>query len=227
MNANNLSGQERIERRAAYEQFRMVVCRNGYVNIVNQSHNDDSNHTYSVEVTEDGAVSCSCPHYQQRGQTCKHMVAVTDRPLTLSSAQAAQSTYDGRMLADGGSTTTDDESRSEPTCDELTADPSNGGGPAKQQQTQTCDECDDVEHGPGGLIDVSDDDWNEYDRLCSVCLIEVGGPGDSSEDTDDSDTDSRGVVDVGRCRCGNTVTGDDVYCSERCRERGEIDTTPL
>ena len=200
MNANNLSGQERIERRAAYEQFRMVVCRNGYVNIVNQSHNDDSNHTYSVEVTGDGAVSCSCPHYQQRGQTCKHMVAVTDRPLTLSSAQAAQSTYDSRVLADGGSTTTDDESRSEPTCDE----------------------CGNTEPVVSELTDVSDNDWNEYEKLCSECVIEVGGPDRSS-----NGDDSHGVVDVGHCRCGNTVTGNDDYCSERCREKGEIDTTPL
>nr|WP_241431220.1 SWIM zinc finger family protein [Halococcus thailandensis] len=178
----------------------MVVCRNGYVNIVNQSHNDDSNHTYSVEVTDDGAVSCSCPHYQQWGQTCKHMVAVTDRPLTLSSAQAAQSTHNSRMFTDGGSVATEGQNDPE----------------------SSCEECGDTEPVFTELTDVSDNDWNEYDKLCSECVIEVGGPDRSS-----NGDDSHGVVDVGRCRCGNTVTGDDEYCSERCRERGEIDTASL
>jgi hypothetical protein len=200
MNANNLSSQERIERRAAYEQFRMVVCANGYVNIVNQSHNDDTNHTYSVEVTGNGAVSCSCPHHQQRNATCKHMVAITDRPLIISSAQALNQSHQS-VATDGGGVATEDESASEPVCDE----------------------CDDTEHGPGGLIDVSDSDWHEYDRLCSVCVIDVGGPDDSPED----DNDSQGVVDVGHCRCGNYVYGDDEYCSEQCEKNGPINTAPL
>jgi len=105
MSKNETSGQESgesiDEKRAQYERMQFTVCENGYVNVCNQSHNDDSDHTYSVEVSERGATGCSCPHYQHRSPEggCKHMIAVENSPITLSSASAASTT---RIATDGG-----------------------------------------------------------------------------------------------------------------------------
>jgi hypothetical protein len=207
MNANNLSSQERIERRAAYEQFRMVVCANGYVNIVNQSHNDDTNHTYSVEVTEDGALSCSCPHHQQRNATCKHMVAVTDRPLILSSAQALNQSHQS-VATDGGSTVEDESTGSEelPEITHHVESPEVGGQPYAR-----CEGC--------GVESVEDSHGE------TSILHDDGCP--HADGTDEDGEDSHGVVDVGRCRCGNYVYGNEEYCSERCEKKGPINTAPL
>jgi hypothetical protein len=104
MNTNETRGQETSEsvdeQRAQWERFSMTVCENGYVNVCNQSHNDDSDHTYSVEVSERGATGCSCPHYQHRSPEggCKHMIAVEQSPIVLSSASAASQV----VTTDGG-----------------------------------------------------------------------------------------------------------------------------
>jgi DUF1680 family protein len=102
MNTNETSGQESSEsideKRAQYERMQFTVCENGYVNVCNQSHNDDSDHTYSVEVNDGEATGCSCPHAIHRGAHCKHQVAVENSPIVLSSAQAASHV----VMTDGG-----------------------------------------------------------------------------------------------------------------------------
>jgi hypothetical protein len=106
MNTNETRGQETSESidelRAEWERMQFTVCENGYVNVCNQSHNDDSDHTYPVEVSERGATGCSCPHYQHRSPEggCKHMIAVENSPITLSSASAASETRE--VMTDGG-----------------------------------------------------------------------------------------------------------------------------
>jgi len=99
------------EKRAEWEEFQFTVCPEvGYVNVANRSHNDDSNHTYSVEVNDGEAVDCSCPHHVHRGATCKHMIAVSNSLIVLSSASAAGAT--GEVVTDGGR-----------KCDHITDDP--------------------------------------------------------------------------------------------------------
>jgi len=106
MSKNETSGQESSEsideKRAQYERMQFTVCPNGYVNVCNQSHNDDGNHTYSVEVSERSATGCSCPHYQHRSPEggCKHMIAVEQSPIVVSSASAASETRE--VMTDGG-----------------------------------------------------------------------------------------------------------------------------
>jgi hypothetical protein len=116
MNANEPSGQESSEsideRRAEWERFSMTVCPNGYVNVCNRSHNDDGNHTYSVEVTDGEATGCSCPHAIHRGAHCKHQVAVENSPIVLSSATATGATRE--VATDGGR-----------ECHHITDDPEN------------------------------------------------------------------------------------------------------
>ena len=81
------------ERRAQWERMSMAVCPNGVVNVRNDSHGSESSkHIYSVSVENGAAVGCSCPHATHRGAHCKHQVAVEQRPIVLTSANAAAST---------------------------------------------------------------------------------------------------------------------------------------
>jgi hypothetical protein len=90
------------EKRAQYERMAFTVCRNGVVNVRNDSYGDDSGaHIYSVEVADGAAVGCSCPHAVHRGAHCKHQVAVENRPLVVSSASAAGATS-APVATDGG-----------------------------------------------------------------------------------------------------------------------------
>ena len=117
------SGESIDEKRAQYERMQFTVCANGYVNVCNESHNDDTNHTYSVEVTDGEAVDCSCPHHVHRGVTCKHMIAVSNSPIVLSSASATGATRE--VVTDGGETITDDDGDERPAQSEK---PDMGGG---------------------------------------------------------------------------------------------------
>ena len=105
MNTNEASGQESSEsvdeKRAQYERMQFTVCENGYVNVCNQSHNDDKNHTYSVEVTDGEATGCSCPHAVHRGAHCKHQIAVENSPIVVSTASATTAP----VATDGGEDT--------------------------------------------------------------------------------------------------------------------------
>ena len=80
-----------IEKRAQYERFSMVVCRNGVVNVRNDSYGYDSGrHIYSVNVVEG---TCSCPHATYRNARCKHQQAVENSPIVRETANMAASTY--------------------------------------------------------------------------------------------------------------------------------------
>ena len=140
MSNDEPSGQESDgsidERRAEWERFSMTVCENGYVNVCNRSHNDDKNHTYSVEVNDGESVDCSCPHHVHRGATCKHMIAVEQSPIVLSSASAASETPE--VATDGGR-----------ECDHLTDDP------------EDCLICELQEKYDVGEDTITDDDGDE------------------------------------------------------------------
>ncbi|GAA0464549.1 metal-binding protein (plasmid) [Halococcus dombrowskii] len=108
MSTNEFSGQESgdspNERRAEWERFSMTVVGGdgaGYVNVRNDSHEDPGEHIYSVHVANGRADDCSCPHAAHRGAHCKHQRAVEQRPLILSSADAAGA-QTPRVAADGG-----------------------------------------------------------------------------------------------------------------------------
>ena len=103
MNATNFADEKASvdEKRAAAERFAMTVCANGVVNVRNDSYGDDAGaHIYSVEVTDGEAVGCSCPHHVHRSAICKHMIAVENSPITVSSASAAGATRE--VATDGG-----------------------------------------------------------------------------------------------------------------------------
>jgi hypothetical protein len=110
MTDNELSGQERTddERRAEWERFTTVVLSGdggGYVNVRNDSQANPNEHIHTVHVENGEADGCSCPHAVYRDAHCKHQVAVEQRPLVVSSADAASATTatTGQQVAtDGG-----------------------------------------------------------------------------------------------------------------------------
>lgn len=88
-----------VEKRAKYERFSMTVCANGVVNVRNDSYGDDcGGHIYSVN-PEEG--SCTCPHATYANTRCKHQTAVENRPIVVSTANAASATYKP-IATDGG-----------------------------------------------------------------------------------------------------------------------------
>ena len=124
MNATNFADEKASvdEKRAAAERFSMTVCENGYVNVCNESHNDDSDHTYSVEVTDGKATGCPCLHAVHRGAHCKHQIAVENSPIVVSTASATTAP----VATDGGEDTIiGDDGDERPTRSES---PHMGGG---------------------------------------------------------------------------------------------------
>lgn len=103
-----------VEKRARFERMSMTVLSgegSGRINVRNDSYGDDSgSHIYNVRVVENEPVECTCPADEYQSGPCKHRVAVSDRPIVLSSAQAASQSL---ALTDGGTTKTDDGD----TCD--------------------------------------------------------------------------------------------------------------
>lgn len=99
MKTQQSEAETSVEKRSKYERFSMTVCANGVVNICNQSHNDDTNHTYSVDLAEE---SCTCPAAKYHEGPCKHLTAVESKPLVVSAAEAASDSYSGPVATDGG-----------------------------------------------------------------------------------------------------------------------------
>ena len=75
-------------RRAQYEQFTICVCKNGYVNVRNDSYGDEANdHIYSVQVASGTTIRCSCPSDEHQEGLCKHRRHIEEfQPLALSVA---------------------------------------------------------------------------------------------------------------------------------------------
>lgn len=78
-----------VEKRARWETFSFTVCRNGVVNVRNESYGDDGKkHAYSVQLADGSPAKCSCPYFSRRNEACKHMAAVRNAPLVRSYAAA-------------------------------------------------------------------------------------------------------------------------------------------
>ena len=89
MKSNELSTEERIERRATWEAFEFRVCSNGIVNVNNTSHNEPG-HTYSVDVVGSRVDNtCSCPNAKYQDGPCKHEIAVRNNTAVLHAGLAA------------------------------------------------------------------------------------------------------------------------------------------
>ena len=94
-----------VEKRARFERFSMTVLEgsgSGRINIRNDSYGSEAGeHIYTVRVEGNEAVECNCPADEWQSGPCKHRVAVSERPLVLSAAQA-QVAGTAPVATDGG-----------------------------------------------------------------------------------------------------------------------------
>ena len=94
-----LDADATIEKRASWEGFEFTLLEGGDVEVVNGSHDEPEEHTYSVHVESGIPAHCSCPAWEYQEGACKHMVAVAIREPVLEAASETPA-----MRADGGMT---------------------------------------------------------------------------------------------------------------------------
>jgi hypothetical protein len=120
-----LECDEEVAKRAQWEAFEFTVLGGGGVEVVNDSHEDPEDHTYTVHVEGGIPSDCSCPAWEFQSGACKHMIGVAIREPVLEAATREQP-----VRADGGSATLeefgsddrDDDRPDECDCDELSGD---------------------------------------------------------------------------------------------------------
>jgi len=94
-----LDADEQVKKRAQWEAFEFTILGDGDVEIVNDSHADADDHTYTVHVEGGIPSDCTCPAFEYQPGACKHMVAVAIREPVLEAASREQP-----VRADGGVT---------------------------------------------------------------------------------------------------------------------------
>jgi hypothetical protein len=88
-----------VEKRASWEAFEFSLLEGGKVEVVNGSHDEPEEHTYTVHVEGGIPFSCTCPAWEYQDGACKHMVAVAIREPLLEAVSAEPT-----VKADGGVT---------------------------------------------------------------------------------------------------------------------------
>ena len=92
-----LDADATIEKRASWEAFEFTLLGDGDVEVVNSSHDEPDEHTYTVHVEGGIPSDCTCPAFEYQDGSCKHMVAVAIREPVLEAASAEPT-----LTADGG-----------------------------------------------------------------------------------------------------------------------------
>ena len=95
-----LDADEQVQKRAQWEAFEFTVLGDGGVEVVNDSHADTDDHTYTVHVEGGIPADCTCPAFEYQPGACKHMVAVAIQEPVREAASGAQP-----VRADGGTAT--------------------------------------------------------------------------------------------------------------------------
>ena len=128
-----LDADATIEKRASWEGFEFTIIEVGKVEVVNGSHDEPDEHTYTVHVEGGIPFSCTCPAFEYQDGPCKHMVAVAIRELILEavSAEPTLSTEGGVTIKEGESAHSDerpDNCDCSPLFEELPCWPCYGNG---------------------------------------------------------------------------------------------------
>jgi hypothetical protein len=77
---------DRTDKRAQWESYAFEIAGEGRVTVRNHSHNDPSEHEYTVSV-ENGSVSgCTCPAAEYYDGQCKHQKSVANEPAVMAAA---------------------------------------------------------------------------------------------------------------------------------------------
>jgi len=114
-----LDADEQVQKRAQWEAFEFTVLGDGGVEVVNGSHADADDHTYTVHVVGDIPSDCTCPAWEFQPGACKHMVAVAIRDPVLDAAtDAPTARTDGGTAVDVATETDTDTDGDRPDdCD--------------------------------------------------------------------------------------------------------------
>lgn len=109
---------ERTRKRAEWEAFAFEIPSENQIRVINESHADPSDHTYSITVEQRPnstivPIHCDCPAFMHLSGACKHMVAAAIRRVVLGAAIAYRRDPDTDpsepvVLADGGHVIPDD-----------------------------------------------------------------------------------------------------------------------
>jgi hypothetical protein len=99
-----LDADSKSAKRAQWEAFEFTLLGDGDVEVVNTSHEEPDEHTYTVHVEGGIPSDCTCPAFEYREGSCKHQVAVAIREPVLEAVSA-----EPRMRADGGVTVEEEE----------------------------------------------------------------------------------------------------------------------
>jgi hypothetical protein len=94
-----LDADTTVEKRASWEAFEFSLLEGGKVEVVNGSHDEPEEHTYTVHVEGGIPFSCTCPAFEYQEGACKHMVGVAIREPLLEAVTAEPT-----VKADGGVT---------------------------------------------------------------------------------------------------------------------------
>lgn len=82
--------QNRVAKRARWEDFSFALGAPGHIKVRNHSHADPENHSYVVAVDGDGTSYCTCPADTHRSEKCKHRVACESQTAVMRAASATE-----------------------------------------------------------------------------------------------------------------------------------------
>jgi hypothetical protein len=77
-----------VEKRAQWGGFEFTLLGDGDVEVVNTSHEEPSEHSYTVHVESGIPSDCTCPAFEYQDGACKHMAAVAIRESLLEAVSA-------------------------------------------------------------------------------------------------------------------------------------------
>ncbi len=111
-----LDADSKIVKRASWEAFEFTLLGDGDVEVVNGSHDEPEEHTYTVHIESGIPSDCTCPAFEYQAGACKHMLSIAIREPLLEAVSA-----DPTVKADGGLTveegTTGDFNERPDDCD--------------------------------------------------------------------------------------------------------------
>jgi hypothetical protein len=99
-----LDADTTVEKRASWEAFEFTLLGDGDVEVVNTSHEEPEDHTYTVHVEAGIPFSCTCPAFEYQDGACKHMLSIAIREPLLEAVSAEPT-----VKPDGGLTVEKEE----------------------------------------------------------------------------------------------------------------------
>ena len=112
-----------VEKRAQWKAFEFTFLGDGDVEVVNTSHDEPSDHSYTVHVESGIPTHCPCPAWEYQEGACKHIVAVAIRePLLEVVSVKSTIRLDGGVMIKTGDIDHSDERPDDCGCAPMVGD---------------------------------------------------------------------------------------------------------